>query len=231
MKPIFACFLLCLAFLVAIPAMADITIGNPPDPGTGNCFPFGCSYNAEYQQVYGASDFNGPITITNLEFFNTQVDFGSTELPLGTYQIRLSTTSVGVNTIGSSFSANEGADITTVFNGSINQAWAFGDTLHITLSTPFTYNPANGNLLMDVIGTNSNAAFGNTYFDVNSTGGYFSRVYCSGGVDCGDSGVVNVGYGLVTGFSTGTTTPEPSTLLMLGSGLLGVIGVVRRRIL
>jgi hypothetical protein len=60
MKRLFACLGLCLAFLVAIPAMADIIVGNLPDPGTGNAFPWGFTYNAEYQRVYQSSDFNGP---------------------------------------------------------------------------------------------------------------------------------------------------------------------------
>ena len=35
-----------------------------------------------------------------------------------------------------------------VFSGNLSQPWAFGDTLHINLTTPFAYNPADGNLLM-----------------------------------------------------------------------------------
>ncbi len=228
MNKTLATVLVCLALLMAIPAVADVTVGLPPDQGTGNCFPWGCAYNAEYQQVYAQGAFSGPITITGLQFYNTQVDFGSTQLPSGNWTISLSTTPVDVNTISSNFGSNLGPDNTTVWSGNINQPWTFGDTLTITFTTAFTYNPANGNLLLDVVGSGITLPGGITYFDVNSTDGTMSRVYCPGGISCG-TGVVNNGYGLVTTFVAGTTTPEPGTFMLLGSGVLGLAGMLRRK--
>lgn len=223
--------LLLVLCLCTLPLMADsiITIGNPPDSGTGNCFPMGCAYNAEYQQVYGSSNFNtGPILIKSLELYNTQYDSGATQTPAGTYTISLSTTQVGVNNITGDFNANKGGDNATVFTGSINQAWNFGNTLHITFQTPFAYDPTKGNLLLDVVGNNISLPGGSIFYDVNSTGGYFSRVYCPSGVAC-DTGTPDIGYGLVTGFDYGAV-PEPGTLLMMGTGMIGVVGAVRRRL-
>ncbi len=224
---------LCLAILVAIPALAgDLIIGNPPDSGTGNLFPWGSAYNAEYQQVYSASQFSGPIQITDLEFYNTQFPSDSTELPSGNWTITLAESTVNWDTISGNFASNlaSSTNVMTVFSGNINQPWTFGETLTINLTTPYDYNPAGGNLLMDVVGTNISTPGGTTLFDVHSGTDFFTRVYCPNGDAC-SNGTVDTGYGLVTGFSYNSTpTPEPSSLLLLGSGLAGVAAFVGRRI-
>src|ERR1035441_2250774 len=91
--------LFLLVLIASTPLMAGtLVIGNPPGPSVSNCFPFGCSYASfappanEYQQVYSNTVFNGPITITGLEFYNTQEDQGATGMNTGTFTIDLSTT-------------------------------------------------------------------------------------------------------------------------------------------
>lgn len=219
---IFGAGFLTLAALLVAPATAsaDIVIGAPADLANGNCYPFGCDvsdWGPEYQQVYAASDFSGPITITDLAFYNTQDPGG--EPDTGTFTISLSTTSAAVDGLNlSDLAANIGPDNTQVYSGSLPAL--SGGVLQIDLSTPFTYNPENGNLLINIYSTDASTSSTPLYLDArNGTAtGQFSRAY-SGDPD----GIFSADYGLVTGFSTGSgVIPEPSTWAMMLIGFAGL---------
>jgi hypothetical protein len=218
--------LLCFFFLTAASAAAGVIVGQPADPNDGNCLPFGCAglFGPGYQQVYNSGQFTGPITISNLEFYNTQFNSGATTMNGGMWAISLSTTSADWNTLSGNFADNIGADNALVFTGSLYQTWAFGDTLQINLSTPFLYDPSLGNLLMDVMVSGGSAEGGNIYFDMNSGNTYIGRV-----VDYELE--VDPGFGLVTGFYAGVSQiPEPGGLALLGSGLLLFGALLRRKL-
>ncbi len=188
----------------------------------GNCFPFGCgTWNPEYQQVYAASDFSGPITITEISFYDHNNP--SNDLNTGNYQISFSTTLAAVDGLDlNNLANNVGGNNTLVYNADLpGLTGGAGGQLRIVLATPFTYDPSQGNLLIDVVSSANN---GLTFLDAYNGGanGIFSRALtpgcCSG----------DAGWGLVTGFNV-TGVPEPATWAMMLIGVGAIGGALRRR--
>jgi hypothetical protein len=137
----------------------------------------------------------------------------STGGPLGgNFTISLSTTSAPVGGLARPAASNIGADNTIVFSGALPSL--SGNQFIIPFSTSFNYDPSQGNLLLDVTGTNlvENGGFP---LDENLSGLYFSRLY---GAD-GALGSGTDSKGLVTGFEFGAAAvPGPTP----GAGLAGL---------
>ena len=154
----------------------------------GNCLPFMCSTQGalgpltRYQQIYTSSAFEGPTQIDSLTFFmdvNESFNVGRrTTLLSGTYTISLSTTSrslSGQNGLSTDPAANIGADNlvigTLVVSGDPSTAAA--PLFTITASTPFVYDPAGGNLLVDIVVTGQESLPNgsiNGFLDADQTG-------------------------------------------------------------
>ena len=123
----------------------------------------------------------------------------------------MSTTSAAVDGLDPTLANNIGQDNTVVFEGSL--PGLSGGVMSLILSTPFTYDPTQGNLLMDVFSADAAQPFANFFFDTNSdSNGVFSRAW---------PGTADPNDGLVTGFSTGAV-PEPSTWAMMLAGFAGL---------
>ena len=224
-----------LAGFVVVPGANTATEGD-----LDNTFPYLPGGTMRYQQVFNASEFSafgGPQTITDIRYRLDGSDRDAFSQTQPNVQIGLSTTAAAAGGLSSTFASNVGADATTVYNGSLTLASAGGSPLApfdivISLSTPFVYDPAAGNLLLDVRNFGGNQT--SRYFDAVASSPVTSRVYAS---DV-NSSVANgsaESYALVTGFTFGpainTTNPVPAppAALALALGAAG-LGLIRRRV-
>ena len=195
-----------------------------------NITPFGLS-SQRYQQVYAASQFGGGGLITQI-IFRPDATFGSAfTSTLPDIQIDLSTTQAGDDGLSTTYADNVGADDTVVFDrGSLTLSSAFTGPpdgpkdfdIVITLTHPFFYDPANGNLLLDVRNFGGGTT---TFFDAVATFADGTSRLFNSNVN-GTTGTTDTS-GLVTGF---TIVPEPSSVAMLfaGAGALLASFVGRR---
>lgn len=192
------------------------TVGNV-DLTAGNCIPLLCNTtdfylnvpfsNVDYQQVYAASAFAGPTSISSLTFYYAPWRGGSSLVIQGTYSVYLSTTSAVVNALdGVNLANNRGGDWT--FFGTFSAGSETNPQFDIS-GTPFSYDPANGNLLVEIFGlgqiVTGNVQGVNGYAQVDTDGIVMSRA---------------VEYT--------TVVSEPSGLLLLGGGLVCLAGIGRR---
>jgi len=215
---------LALALLPALTAHAqqNITIGTASFPGSGdNFFPFGVSspgnspgYAAggEYQEIYSSADFglSSPVVINDIAFASSS-RYGAGATATYNVTIGLSNTSAGVNSGGTDFAANKGANFQTVFSGPLTAILKGNNTFDLTFpTTPFLFDPNQGNLLFDVVFNAAATSTGPEEFIVNNPG-QTRRIFQSFG--SGPAGTDS--EALYTQFTV-SPVPEASTTVALG---------------
>ena len=197
------------------------------------------AFGIRYQQVYGAGEFGGttPLRIDGLSFRPDEsvVDAFSTtrgdaDFPVN---ITLSTTSRAVDDLTQIFDFNTGPDGTQVFSGSLTftggPATGPGPRpflAQIDFTTPFTFDPSAGNLLVDFQKFSADLFADPLQLDVadDASDGVSSLTGLS---PLAAQGLTDT-TGLVTAFDV---TPIPSPAAGLGAvALLGLSAVRRRRV-
>ncbi|MFL6520912.1 MAG: hypothetical protein ACJ8NS_11875 [Chthoniobacterales bacterium] len=218
---------------------ADVVVPNallPHQGDTGNLLPILSPNPIRYQQVFDHTQFAtfaaGGEYITQIAFrvHSPGIPFSAT---ISSLQVNLSTTAKAVDGLSPTFAANVGADDTVVFPqasvqfstsvaGPIDGPQAFD--LVITFPTPFHYDPAQGNLLVDIrnaSGTTHDPANDQEVDATSAAADTTSRVYNLGDVNAASAGTTGSSFqmdtlGAVMRFVSTPTAPTvtpPHTLL------------------
>jgi hypothetical protein len=143
---------------VVVPGTQTNTPGNLP-------VPVGAA-SSRLQEIIGSGNFgafSGPLVITGLRF-RAAAGTGPVSFQYASTKITLSTTQAYPNTFNghtlpsSTYINNVGPDATTVFNGAVSGsspgcsgAGPCPFDLVISFTTPFTYDPTKGRLLVDMV--------------------------------------------------------------------------------
>jgi hypothetical protein len=223
---------LAVCLVLVQPASAQVVVApNTFTTVQAGLFPNSAPFNnqSRYQQIFTANQFSaisGPKVITQIAFRPTVTQAPFTQT-FSNIQFNLSTTTQTIAGLSANFASNLGADDTVVRSGSVTLSSANtpgpGSTtafdILVNLTTPFVYDPALGNLLMDI--RDFSAAGASIFVDLGSDPST-SLVFADANPAGVTSGTVQ-NFGIVTQFTfAAIPAPEPGTMLFCLVGGLGV---------
>ncbi len=223
-----------------------IDIDDPADP-LFNANPL---TSQRYQQAYDSAvfeGFSGPLAISRISFRPNLESGGAFSATLEDIRISLSTTPLAMGELTTTFADNLGGDEQVFVDGPLTLSSSFTGPaggpkdfdIHINLSTPFLYDPSQGNLLMDVrnyAGVEGDPPLA-MVFDAEWTDSDIYRLYTTyptlDGVDEAEATFLPGAMGLVTQFTftpmnEAPTVPAPGAIL-LGTFGASLVGWLRRR--
>ena len=189
-----------------------------------NVIPFGSdSGTGRYQEIYSSSLFTGPVLITSLAFSPADSVLYSADVTL-----RMTTTTVAVGNLSPNLDSNFITPLTEVYsNPTFSENVTGGSetfSLVFNFTTPFMYDPGAGNLLFDLLISNQNVSLG---FSRSGPGPILSRAWDNAGFG---NAADDVGLRTLIGFQP-VAVPEPGTILMMGTGLVGLAATLRRKLM
>ena len=186
-----------------------------------NSIPFSSlSGTGRYQEVYSSSLFSGPVLITSLAFSPSDSVLFSANV-----ELRMTTTMVGVGNLSPNLDSNFTIPLTTVYsNPTFSENVTGGSetfSLVFNFTNPFVYDPAQGNLLFDLLISGQNVELA---FSRCDAGSILSRAWDTAGFGNNADGV---GLRTLIGYES---VPEPGTFVLLASGLIGLATTLRRKL-
>jgi hypothetical protein len=207
---------LCLA--LSAPAFAGVIYTDGPTNGTVNAFFIdGPNPSPNNQSLSDGFVATASGTAASLDF-GVWVSSGTTPTSVSWW--------LGTSVFGSDISSGSTAQVGYTYlltNG-------FGYDVYDATVTGLSGNLVAGNSYWLTLG-NANNSSGNQVGAWDYNGGPASCDFAVSGVPQGDCGLgVGVEGEAFTINSSGSSTPEPGTLIMFGSGILGLAGVLRRKI-